>query len=1467
MSPRDVIERIRNEWLSDTGRSREALARLAPLVSEEQYESPTQFVRELLQNADDCSYSTGVAPAVTIRRTKDAILFESNEQGFGESNVQAICTFAQSEKSQDKSRFIGEKGLGFKAVFGVSDRPEVHSNGFHFRFDKGAHKGLGRIIPEWIDGCKDHPGTVIRLPFRDRDVLPDGYPVELQADRHMLFFLRKLNSVCYEDQVKGGSVRLERVSNGGVVSLVRVENGRTARVQVPKQELQYQVHCRDADVSQVREEHRPGFRKSRVNVALPVDPKGVVRQDGSGWVYAFLPVKRSELKFTFNADFILTSSRDGIQRGEWNRTLCRELGECLADGLLANCKGPPIGVMALGMLTPKGKLTEPLLEPVLSVAIERLKPATCIPTASGAWVKPIEAVLRDEMGLADLIGHAEIALRCSLHLVADAGLEVARELKLLGVRRFGFADFMKCLGDKAWMSKRPDEWFGKLYCVLGGGQLSETELIALKNAPILRMQDKTTRSPASGPAFQRLDAGGEYGFEHRLPLLSSVIASSSDLSPGYAAAVFLDSVGVSQLRAKRAIDSYVLPLHVAMDDPHGARLSDDELIAHACYIIDHLDEYRSAQGGGGNPIGYLMANLKILTRSNDPKMRVPKKASNLYLGLPYGDPNDLERLWLSDIPERFISQLYAKSTVGPDCRIRPPEEWRRFFADLRARDTPGINLSKQGEPPRCAWRQESKKLFLRTSDEAKRRFIEIVDKSWIGVYALALNRRGLPPGDAEIIRDLRAIKLKSSSGPARLCECFLDTDECRAVFGDDQPYVDLKLTSERFAEVCGIVTKPTISNVIGTLRRLSDGGAESCVDKEQVEQLYRFLSDRFAGAAAQLQDHFGRFPLIWLGGSTSGWVKSGEVCWETGGALGRHCPRHELKPHWSALRGFFIDKLKVPEALTAEAWLDVLESVKEAAEPIARSKSFVRLALRGLSRVVRSQRASELDIQFQFIDRKLLLCTDGRWFGFSSRDTCVVLSDDPIVEDRFRDQPAVAFLALDPCDHGDVADLMNELSIKRLRDAVTVEVPAGIDVRNVPAVENRISERMLTVARYAYHHQRKTFDAALSTGLFRFLSTPTTAVAPSLRVTLGSAVAECRFAAKLLGEGDSRCLYLGNDKVTGETWNAIGATLSEVLGYGPTEGVVLGSILVADNAAALEAILVQLKVPDLPPEARQQLPHAGSGSHGAGATSIEVIGDAAIPAQSMNKQMAGASRKRETPDAIEAGGNGPARPLSSGAVKRVGGDRNVVETPNALSREAVDGGDEDVSADDECSDEAAAIQPGLKSVDRSQGEIRSGTPRVAGRRRFDDGPRLLTYVAGGNPIPVDEEHNRAVEEAAVQFVLKMESEAGCDAKDMNVRYPDHPGYDIESIGSGGETRYIEVKGIDGPWGKTGVTVTHVQVSHALEQRGRAWLYVVEHALSDCAVCYCLRDFAQRITHHALDGGWKQFAEEGRGVGA
>ncbi|KDO34089.1 hypothetical protein SPRG_01363 [Saprolegnia parasitica CBS 223.65] len=115
-------------------RQHQRLERALKRLSEELYAASTHFVLELIQNADDNTYAHGVSPVASFVVTEDAITFFCNEVGFQPPHVRALCDVGASTKAS-ATGFIGQKGIGFKSVFTVTHAPEIHSNGFHLRFD------------------------------------------------------------------------------------------------------------------------------------------------------------------------------------------------------------------------------------------------------------------------------------------------------------------------------------------------------------------------------------------------------------------------------------------------------------------------------------------------------------------------------------------------------------------------------------------------------------------------------------------------------------------------------------------------------------------------------------------------------------------------------------------------------------------------------------------------------------------------------------------------------------------------------------------------------------------------------------------------------------------------------------------------------------------------------------------------------------------------------------------------------------------------------------------------------------------------------------------------------------------------------------------------------------------------------------------------------------------------------------
>lgn len=100
------------------------------------YDGKLRFLYELIQNADDCSYPDDADCFLTIGfdEKNGCIYLLYNEMGFTPENVFAITGTAEAVKNITAENMnIGEKGIGFKAVFGVADEVLIQSGMFSFK--------------------------------------------------------------------------------------------------------------------------------------------------------------------------------------------------------------------------------------------------------------------------------------------------------------------------------------------------------------------------------------------------------------------------------------------------------------------------------------------------------------------------------------------------------------------------------------------------------------------------------------------------------------------------------------------------------------------------------------------------------------------------------------------------------------------------------------------------------------------------------------------------------------------------------------------------------------------------------------------------------------------------------------------------------------------------------------------------------------------------------------------------------------------------------------------------------------------------------------------------------------------------------------------------------------------------------------------------------------------------------------
>lgn len=218
---------------------------------------------------------------------------DCNERGFSRRHVEAICRICYSTKSgKSKSAgFVGEKGIGFKAVFKVASSVWISSGNYTFRFDRDAH--LGMIAPIW----DSHPrlnrsaGSSILLKL-DSECDEDRVIEELRSyDERSLLFLRRLRrldiSVVPRPESARGGFETQLCKEGEfskqVSTMVLTRNG---------EEKHYFVWRHQAATPK-DEPLRPGITSSEIVLAFPCSIKAngqIIPCLGPQHAYAFLPI-------------------------------------------------------------------------------------------------------------------------------------------------------------------------------------------------------------------------------------------------------------------------------------------------------------------------------------------------------------------------------------------------------------------------------------------------------------------------------------------------------------------------------------------------------------------------------------------------------------------------------------------------------------------------------------------------------------------------------------------------------------------------------------------------------------------------------------------------------------------------------------------------------------------------------------------------------------------------------------------------------------------------------------------------------------------------------------------------------------------------------------------------------------------------------------------------------------------------
>ena len=299
------------------------------------YSNSLRFIFELIQNVDDCEFAdtNDCKLDMYFDFNKDEIVLTYNEVGFTPFNVFAITGIAEAAKNVSASKNeIGEKGIGFKSVFGVAKHVLIRSGWFSFELYKDNF-----TIP--ISAYEDDEycsGTQMTLyvPGKTRNIyrqIRDQYcRKEALFGKNPLLFLNKLTSLkLYYDGWRSMEFKVSRADiprNGAIhredkvkisVNLRDYENGTDKETieEITCTRYSYPVvYNHKSCQSRYGEKTLVGSQGGKLMYIQAVIPYPEdIDKVGNGGLYSFLP---TQLAFTVpvvcHAPFKLDASREFV---------------------------------------------------------------------------------------------------------------------------------------------------------------------------------------------------------------------------------------------------------------------------------------------------------------------------------------------------------------------------------------------------------------------------------------------------------------------------------------------------------------------------------------------------------------------------------------------------------------------------------------------------------------------------------------------------------------------------------------------------------------------------------------------------------------------------------------------------------------------------------------------------------------------------------------------------------------------------------------------------------------------------------------------------------------------------------------------------------------------------------------------------------------------------------------------------
>ncbi|MDA2915467.1 hypothetical protein MYX64_01250 [Nitrospinae bacterium AH_259_B05_G02_I21] len=916
------------------------------IIRQHLFADKSHFILELIQNADDYG-----STSVEFKIQPNRVIVLNDGHQFTEKNVEKICLLGSPEEESNK---IGYFGIGFKSVFGISHRPEVHSGGYHFSFDWDT-----LIAPQWVERVpeqyREGRGAVFVLPFKDSSKNREEILRQKEElSPELLLFMRHLKRVTI------GDVTFERhkIPNKKLFKITRDDR---------EEDAYWRKVSKTFDVPSVLQERlrkEETWRvKSReeVSIIIRTDENGNIALTRNGRLFAYLPTRElTEFPFHLQADFSLSAGRtelSGMAEG-WNDWLLDKTGHLFQD-LFEIHRGTLESISDFYRLLPTSDhVKEGLIKNRIKESIDRfMEKNNTIFTQTGVFKRPNE-VRRTTHEAQKLISMKDLKTVTGRdYWYLDQSID-EQDIPYINekIERLQAGEILS--KNSLYKGKRKNYlWLCQLYAFLED-QMSEWEISENEVEGYPCIPSSTGFIKPSGKVFR---LGGSAGIPR-------------DIFEGHYSLVskkFLDYLySPKPTQALRKVRGEARDFLERMVPP----LEPAEIVQKVINLAfeDRFDDYNETQllkftkFVKDNPDTWETARLRFLSKER-PDDEAPSwcKPKELTLPREYKPRWPVEEICLNpdDIP--FLSEIYINKFVGKNKPQTDKEldQWRTFFVEMGVNEyLPIQTLSEEnpsyerleglGIPSKRSTRSArliDYRLPLQTNIveghspvETYETILQMIDGHWdyyknyvSGRYHYFFSTPGTEIGNnSSFSKFLKNAKWVPTlyDNLTYVSNACLNTKRTSKYGTPGLPVISVELSNKDFIAYLGIEEGISTERIIEHLGQLATNES-----KEQEEFLgaYKALrkmvytgKDSTPGDREGVRQSFKSRPLIFVPEHDDPYRTSKDVVWKSGelGTLrgGWWPPINRYYSRYKNLRTFFVENLGINETLTTSNYHEYL---------------------------------------------------------------------------------------------------------------------------------------------------------------------------------------------------------------------------------------------------------------------------------------------------------------------------------------------------------------------------------------------------------------------------------------------------------------------------------------------------------------------------------------------------------------